>query len=671
MNKFFIRQLTILLVIFCTGCNEVRIEKDLALVPFPKEISIYNKEFVLNPANIGVEAGPGTGQLEVLIKNDIYRLTGTKLQANARQTIRLSINQALADQEYEVIVRNRKIDITGGSYQSVVMGWSTVLQAATVTNGKLSFNHMEVKDKPDFEYRGAMLDLARQFHTDHVVKQMIDLCRWYKISYMHLHLNDDWGNVFPTKTLPKTLTDGRYYTETQMKSIIDYATTSGVKLIPEVEGPGHSSILRKEYPEIFGDLSLHVINLADDKAIEAMKTFSKEVIDMFHDSHYFHIGGDEVNLGELAQLPQAKERMKERGYDNVHDLYLEYLVEMHKFVKSHGKQTLVWEGFNHDGSKNVKIPKDIIVCAFETMYQRPDSLVRNGYKIMNTAWVPLYIIPNRRWSPEKIYKWNYYTWENIFAPPSHNPIILDENDRKSIMGAQVCSWEMAEEMEYPGMCKRLAAMGERMWNTDYVDNFEKFETRMDLCESKIRAIIYPFEISGTGFIHDDYKGVHYNFENYFAPPLDLSFKTLLENTTLRYTTDGSFPGPDAMVVPETISLNTTQLLKFAQYDMDGNMLSYRPVLYENVPVKVEFGIDGKAQSNTPNEYYFRDSILVRMSSPLKDAVIHYNTSGKASIDSPEYTGEFYVNRKIFLQVQCFDKEGNPIGSNLGFWMNKR
>ena len=397
-------------VLLDCGCSgEIRIEKELPLIPLPKEINVFDKDFSIDPAKIGIAAGSGTEPLVRLIKNDIYRLTGAKPKENAPQIIHLSINSGLSSQEYGVVIRNRKIEIAGGSYQAVVMGWSTVLQTVAVANGKLTFDNMEVKDRPDIQYRGVMLDLARQFHTNYVVKQMIDICRWYKIAYMHLHLNDDWGNVFPTKTLPKILVEGRYYSEAQMKDIIEYAFASGVTLVPEVEGPGHSSILRKEYPEIFGELSLHVINLANDKALEAMKAFSKEVMDMFIYSQYFHIGGDEVNLGALDQLPQAKQKIKEKGYDNVHDLYLEYLVEMHEFAKSQGKQTLVWEGFNYDGSPKVKIPKDIIVCAFETMYQRPDSLARNGYRIMNTAWTPLYIVPNRRWSPEKIYAWNYYT----------------------------------------------------------------------------------------------------------------------------------------------------------------------------------------------------------------------------------------------------------------------
>ena len=666
--------LALLAILGTAGCSgEIRIEKELPLVPYPKDISVFNKGFTLDPARTGISASLGTEPLTELIHNDIYRLTGVKPSADTRPVIFLSIDRNLAPQEYEVIIRDRRINITGGDYQAVVMGWSTVLQAASIAKGKLTFDNMEVRDKPDLQYRGLMLDLARVFHTDHVVKQIIDICRWYKIAYMHLHLNDDWRNVFPTKTLPRTLTEGEYYTEAQLQSIIDYAAASGVVLIPEVEGPGHSSIMRVAYPEIFGKLSLYAINLADDKALEAMKAFSKEVMDMFPDSPYFHIGGDEVNLGPLEQLPQAKRRIRERGYDNVHDLYLEYLVEMHEFVKSHGKQTLVWEGFNRDGSAKVKIPKDIIVCAFETMYQRPDSLARNGYTIMNTAWTPLYIVPNRRWSTEKIYNWNYYTWENCFAPPSHNPIVLDENDRKSIMGTQMCSWEMGEEMEYPALCKRLAVMSERSWNTEYVDGYDKFEVRMDSCEARLRRMIYPFEIAASGVVYPDYKGVHYNFENHFAAPLTLSFRTLLANTELRYTADGSFPGPEAPVVPETLVLDTTTFLKFAQYDSGGGLISYRPLLYENRPLRVDVGKGEKAQQGTmPNEFYFRDSVAVRMSTPLEGAVIRYRLDGKkADAESPEYTGEFYVDRKLRMYVQCFDREGNPVGEAYDFWMNKR
>src|SRR5690606_23241317 len=106
-----------------------------------------------------------------------------------------------------------------------------------------------------------------------------------------------------------------------------------------------------------------------------------------------------------------------------------------------GKTTVIWESFAGQGSKHVKIPDDILVIAWETLYQRPDSLLENGYTIVNASWKPLYITPRQRWTAKQLHEdWNPYVWASWWdKAPSFNPITIEPNPK--VIGAQLCSWE--------------------------------------------------------------------------------------------------------------------------------------------------------------------------------------------------------------------------------------
>jgi hexosaminidase len=414
------------------------------------------------------------------------------------------------------------------------------------------------------------------------------------------------------------------------------------------------------------------MDISDEKALEAMKILTEEVINAFPASPYFHIGADETNLSALKTQPHVIEKIKEKGYNDVHDLYLNYLCEMHRFVQSKGKQTLVWEGFDKDGSEKVKIPKDLIVCAFETKYQRPDSLVENGYNIINTTWVPLYITGNRRWSLENIFNWNYYTWGHWYEiiPASKTPIVLSEKDREHISGVQMCAWELREEMEYSALCKRLGAMSERIWNIDYKSDYKTFEDRIFRSEAKLKKLIYPFQISAVGLTEQDYKGVHYNRENYFSEQLSLSIQSGLSGTTLHYTTDRSFPTKESPIFPEKLIINNTSFLNVAMYDAQGTVVSYYPVQFENRPLKIVFQGENKETESHPDRCItFDNSLIVNIIKVPLSGSIRYTLDGsKPSDTSPKYEKEITISDICSLRFQYFDDNGKAVGEHYGYFL---
>lgn len=149
---------------------------------------------------------------------------------------------------------------------------------------------------------------------------------------------------------------------------------------------------------------------------------------------------------------------------------------MNEIVKKHGKKTIVWEGFHKDGK--TEIPRDVTVMVFESLYNIAPDLIAQGYSVINTSWQPLYVVNQRNWSPEYIYGWNMYRWENWWdqSKAFKNPITVPPT--KMVLGAQICAWEQPEQAEIPSLRLRLPALSERLWNPDSGRDYKDFADRL-------------------------------------------------------------------------------------------------------------------------------------------------------------------------------------------------
>jgi hexosaminidase len=181
--------------------------------------------------------------------------------------------------------------------------------------------------------------------------------------------------------------------------------------------------------------------------------------------------------------------MDAHGIDSLDELYRHFLVRMNDIVKRHGKKTIVWEGFSKIGK--TCIPRDVTVMVYECKYNVPQDLLADGYHIINTAWQPLYIsgVLSRMWSPECIYRWNYYRWENWWEQSKayKNPITVEPTPQ--VLGAQMCAWELVQEKELPLLRDRLAAMSERAWNPDATSSFADFSRRFQVTDAGLETLL--------------------------------------------------------------------------------------------------------------------------------------------------------------------------------------
>lgn len=649
-------------ILFFTRSNYTN---SMSIVPYPKNVVSDSIEFVIKNG-FSISADRKLKNLADLLISDVYKIYQVKGYLKSEDSqIFLTINKDIPKSEYRLNVTSEGVYVSGNSYNEVAMGVTTLLQLMKKNNDGISVNHVNITDSPSFDYRCFMLDVARQPISIETVKQCVELCRWYKIPYMQMHLSDDQLFTFPSKSYPHLASEGAAYSLDELKGLVEFAKIRGVVIIPEFDAPGHTAAIRDKMPELFGRKGLSVIDMTSEKACTAVETIMKEMMDVFYTSPYFHIGADEAWLGEFEKEEKVKEYIKLKGYDNVHDIYLEFILRMHNFVKKNGKKTIVWESFSGNGSKKVKIPTDLYVIAWETAYQRPESLLKNGYTIINASWKPAYVCPGWRWSQEYIYGWNIRRWENHWnvAPSYKSPIQLDEE--VYIKGAQMCSWEMNDAYQIASLHQRIPAFSEVSWYGKSQRSYEDFKKRFSDTDDKFMQLVFPVETKRAGFnMPDDFYGLDHNEENSFRSSASVSIQTIIPNTYVTYTDDGSMPGKNSKKF-SCLELNESKNIRFGVFDEDGNMLGYKNVSYILKPISV--GFEGDMEPLRDRNIYsvkesFKGRIMVKLNCD-EGLDMYYTIDGKKpTLESDKIKGnQILIDKSVKLNVQCY-KDGILFGN---------
>jgi len=495
MKKTIFLSIGILCLFSCQETPNLKNKKlSVEIIPAPKEVVLGEKALVLD--NMSGMSSPDSELVSLLelFSSELKALTNFDLPIipdPEQAAIIFQIDSTLIADTYKIDIQN-KVSVKAGSYQSAAMARTTLLQMVKVEGEELLFPQIDLTDHPDAQYRGLMIDLARSWHSMETVKKLIDLASYYKTNYLQLHFTDDQSFTLPSKKYPKLSTPGRNYTFEDLKELEAYSQARGVTIIPELEMPGHAKSFVDAYPEIFGitdfEENPYIINMGKEKVYTALEELIAEITPIFKSSPYFHIGGDEARFTKVMDDPDVKSYIKENNLDNdVHELYRHFLVRINEAVKKQGKQTCNWEGFARKGK--IKIPKDMIVFEFESLYHLPDELIEDGYTVVNTSWKPLYVVNEKKWEPETIYNWNLWRFDNWWSqsPAMENPIQLKETPL--IIGAQMCTWEQLQEIEFKSLRRRLPVMNERIWNTRENLPYDTFMQHLERTDKKLSVLV--------------------------------------------------------------------------------------------------------------------------------------------------------------------------------------
>jgi hexosaminidase len=538
------------------------------LVPRPRSLTPGQGSLALS--RIVAEDAP-LAPLAKVLADEILRATGVALPTAAgkpgRGDVSLRLDPALKDEAYTLVVGDAAV-VTGGDYFSAASGTATLLQLVDRTDaGAVSVPRLTVQDRPAYSFRAALIDLARKYHSPGGIQQVIDLCRYYKIRYLHLHLTDDQLFMFPSTKYPQvgkgngefarfeppSMTRIAPYTLEELKDLERFSQERGVHLVPELDLPGHSGRLVGDAREVFGfPGNGSTVHIASPKTLDAVAALLNEVMDVFQGTPYVHLGADEVGLGGLEKTPEYKDAQQRIGnVRNPHDLYCKFITDLHGIVAKRGKRSIVWEeAWNAGGAW--PLPKDALVMVW-SQGRSPAEIARSGYDLVNATWTPLYIVRDNKKSPEFLHAWEL---PKFGREGSNAYTTLADTAR--LKGAQLCSWENSESIEIQSMRDRLALVAEKAWNPEAGGTFDAFKARFAHTDARLDRLVHPVEIQVKGALVRD--------ENTFEEPLLVTLVPRRPGLTLKYTLDNSMPNKGWKAYTGPIPVDKTVHLRAGLFD---------------------------------------------------------------------------------------------------------
>ena len=473
------------------------------LLPTPKKIERASGDLTV-PASVMAEDAAFAPYADTL-KSALEKLFD--LPPTEGTGILLKRDSSLKAGSYTLDTTGDSVLLSAADSEGICYAVATALHLAVNTASGLSFARARIEDAPDRDYRTLMVDLSREWHAPKTILRYIDVCFMLKLRYLHLHFIDDQRYTLPSRIFPHLTDHCRHYSFEDIEAFRAYANARGVILVPEFEVPGHAATLVKEYPEYFantidkdGDDKIvtevgavitadNLICAGSEKTMEAIRLLLAEIAEMFPETPYIHIGGDEANIKAWCACSVCRDYMKAHGIRDERELYSEFTGRVAQAVLDLGRTPIVWEGFPREGVQY--IPKDTIVIAWESHYHMAYDLLDAGFRIINGSWQPLYVVPSlrRRWNYLDIMNWNIFNlqhwWEHSEA--TLNPIHLQPTDR--VLGAQFSSWECTFELEISRVMENCAALSERVWNLRRLHNDDAIRPRIESTVMQIARLI--------------------------------------------------------------------------------------------------------------------------------------------------------------------------------------
>jgi len=415
---------------------------------------------------------------------------------------------SLPTEAYTLTVSTEGAEVRASDREGAQHAAVTLIQLMEKEGEGLTLPVGTLEDAPQCSWRGVMIDLARDWHELPVLYEYVDMCRFYKIRYLHLHFTDSQSYTLPSRAFPKLSTEGRHYTEEEIKGLLAYAKSRGIEIIPEIDAPGHTDSFAAGYGDLFGTDGIICLS---DESMAGMVTLFTELCALFADSEYIHMGGDEADIAKWLTCEKCLTAFRRRGYDVdrylateegkkelSHIMYATFIKEICEAILACGKTPVVWEGFHE--STNHLIPREAVIMSWENFYQTTPQLQAAGFRLVNCSWGPLYVVtPVKYWSPEEIYHWNVYTWCPVHPASPYISTGITLEPTEQVEGGQLLAWGDHIVKTYENVAEgvreeqrlieeRTPCLSENVWNRIKPTDWAEFRARM----AKVTALYEAF-----------------------------------------------------------------------------------------------------------------------------------------------------------------------------------
>ena len=488
------------------------------------------------------------------------------------QKLTSPISASLRRESYQLQASSKKIQITGGSEAGVFYGIQSLLQLfpANIYNERRQENTVweipaiEINDAPQRPWRGMMLDVARYFYDKEFVKKYIDMMAMYKLNKLQFHMIDDSGWRLEIKKYPK-LTEigawagpdhrrlGGYYTQEDIREIIEYGRLRNVEIIPEIEFPAHmlSAIVAYPWLSCTGEqhevpeqhfISRDLLCVGKESSYQFLRDILEETVNLFP-SAYINIGGDEAVYTRWKECPDCQKVMRREGIEKVQDLQ-GYLTNVVAGMMQKKQRTIVgWEEIIQRGKINHPVVAVIWHNVGDTI-----QATRTGHKAILTPATHMYFdFPESR-TPGEV---KAATWmPPISVEKCYGMEVNDYSEASTVLGVQGCFWSdqfihgtvlqeitplnenrsetYAEYLTFP----RLLALSEVAWSPKALRNYQDFATRLTTHYQRLDNKECNYRVP---------EPVIEKMEEKSEGGIEFTLAPSVAGAEIRYTTDGSYP----------------------------------------------------------------------------------------------------------------------------------
>lgn len=565
-----------------------------ALIPQPASLQVQTGQFTLQQQT-GIYVGdkdPAVQRVADFFAVQVRRASGLPLpvqtaSGNGSQPnaitflLNNSANAALGKEGYSLEVTPAAITATANQPAGLFYAVQTLLQLlpkeveskTAVANVTWTVPAVRITDQPRFGWRGLMFDVSRHFFTKEQVKQYIDEMVKYKYNLLHLHLTDDQGWRIQIKSLPKLTTVGAwnvqktgafgsfsapaeneprtyggFYTQEDIKELVQYAADRFVNILPEVDVPGHSMAMVASYPELsctpgtyrvnsgekfmqwgtppggFSALIDNTLCPANEKVYEYLDKVFTEVAQLFP-FEYIHMGGDECAKNFWEKNAQIKGLMQREKLKDMHEVQSYFVKRVEKIIQSKGKKMMGWDEILEGG-----LAPNAAVMSWRGIKGGIEA-AKQGHEVVMSPNTNVYI---DLMQGDPAIEPPVYSTVRLKASYDFEPI-PDGVDPKFVKGGQANLWteqvynmRHAQYMTWP----RAMAVAESVWSPKELKNWNQFINRVEKHFERFQVA----EVKYAPSMYDPIIKAKWD-----GGQLKVELSTEVEGLAIHYSFDNSFP----------------------------------------------------------------------------------------------------------------------------------
>lgn len=561
----------------------------LAIIPEPVKTITKPGQFIL-PKNVTIQAAlskemtPVTDYLKKRLAGATGALVTVKSKFAVPATIKLLLSTkadtVLGKEGYQLLVGTKGVVIRANEPAGLFYGVQTLMQlfpkeieSSEVHHIKWTAPCVDITDYPRFAWRGLMFDVSRHFFTKEEVKQYIDQMVRYKFNLLHMHLTDDEGWRIEIKSLPRLTTVGAYnvkkvgefgnfsaptpdeprtyggfYTQDDIRELVQYGKDHFLNILPEVDVPGHSLAAVVAYPELsctagadkyqvrsgehmmdFGAGGIkalvdNTLNPASEKTYEFLDKVMTEVAQLFPFG-YIHLGGDECAKNFWEQSADVKALMQKENLKTMEEVQSYFEKRLETIVESKGKKFMGWDEIIEGGLG----PKAAVMSWRGIQGGITASKLGHEVVMSPTTFAYLDYMQSDRVMEPHVYATLRLNKSYEFEP------VPDSADAKLILGGQANLWteqvfnfRQAEYMTWP----RGFAIAESVWSPKAKKNWNSFYPRAE----KHFARFNEAEIKYAPSVYDpDFK------PSMSGDKMNVELTNEIPDLDIYYSFDNSYP----------------------------------------------------------------------------------------------------------------------------------